>query len=384
MTQQSTIATSARPAQELNERSAKAAQPGDVLRDASVRGLHLRCFCERKSFYLYYRTKAGQERKPKLGDYGSITLTQARKIAQELLAKVAMGGDPQAEREAARAERTLVELWAEYWKRHGSKKKSSGADQGIWDRYLRDKLGSRKLSAIAYTDIADLHESMADKPIMANRALALASKMFSFAHKPLEWTDGRNPAKGVQRYRETKRKRYMRAEEAARIAAALAAESTENPASVAFIYLLILTGARKGEIASAKWSQLDGAKLVLQEHKTDATGHDRVIHLPPQAMAVIERLPRTSGTITGIQSPQALWEKVRAAAGCPDLRLHDLRHSFASAAIAAGMTLAQIGELLGHTSTQTTARYAHLVEEAAAKAAAETANRIAAALVIPI
>ncbi|ASN73059.1 integrase [Ralstonia phage DU_RP_II] len=376
MAQQSTTAASARPAQELNERSAKAAQPGDVLRDASVRGLHLRCFCERKSFYLYYRTKAGQERKPKLGDYGSITLTQARKIAQELLARVAVGGDPQAEREAARAERTLAELWAEYWKRHGSKKKSAGADQGIWDRYLRDKLGSRKLSTIAYTDIADLHESMAAKPIMANRVLALASKMFSFAHKPLEWTDGRNPAKGVQRYRETKRKRYMRAEEAARIAAALAAESTENPASVAFIYLLILTGARKGEIASAKWSQLDGAKLVLQEHKTDATGHDRVIHLPPQAMAVIDRLPRTSGTITGIQSPQALWEKVRAAAHCPDLRLHDLRHSFASAAIGAGMTLAQIGELLGHTSTQTTARYAHLVEEAAAKAAAETANRI--------
>lgn len=380
MAQQSTTATSARPAKELNERSAKAAQPGDVLRDASVRGLHLRCFSERKSFYLYYRTKAGQERKPKLGDYGSITLTQARKIAQELLAKVAMGGDPQAEREAARAERTLAELWAEYWKRHGSRKKSADADQGIWDRYLRDKLGSRKLSAIAYTDIADLHESMADKPIMANRVLALASKMFSFAHKPLEWTDGRNPAKGVQRFKEVKRKRYMRAEEAARIAAALVAESTENPASVAFIYLLILTGARKGEIASAKWAQLDGAKLVLQEHKTDATGHDRVIHLPPQAMAVIERLPRTSGTITGIQSPQALWEKVRAAAGCSDLRLHDLRHSFASAAIAAGMTLAQIGELLGHTSTQTTARYAHLVEEAAAKAAAETANRIGNAM----
>ena len=166
MTQHQTDATSARPAQELNERSAKAAQPGDVLRDASVRGLHLRCFSERKSFYLYYRTKAGQERKPKLGDYGSITLIQARKIAQELLARVAVGGDPQAEREAARAERTLAELWAEYWKRHGSKKKSADADLGIWNRYLCDKLGSRKLSAIAYTcllytsDAADEHRDV--------------------------------------------------------------------------------------------------------------------------------------------------------------------------------------------------------------------------------
>src|SRR5689334_15723058 len=154
---------------ELNERTAKAAQPGDVLRDANVRGLHLRCFPERKSFYLYYRTKAGQERKPKLGDYGSITLTQARRVAQDILAKVAAGGDPQAERTAARAEHTLAELWAEYWKRHGSKKKTSAADLGIWNRYLKDKLGARKLSAIGYTDIADLHESMADTPIMANR-----------------------------------------------------------------------------------------------------------------------------------------------------------------------------------------------------------------------
>jgi len=380
MNQPQTTASSVRPAQELNERTAKAAQPGDVLRDAGIRGLHLRCFPERKSFYLYYRTKAGQERKPKLGDYGSITLTQARRVAQDMLAKVAAGADPQAERTAARAEHTLAELWAEYWKRHGSKKKTSAADLGIWNRYLKDKLGSRKLSAIGYTDIADLHESMADTPIMANRVLAMVSKMFSFSHKPLEWTAERNPAKGVARYKETKRKRYMRAEEAAAIAKQLAVESTENPASVAFLYLLILTGARKGEIAKAKWSQLEGNKLVLQEHKTDATGHDRVIHLPPQAMAVIDKLPRTSGTITGIQSPQALWEKVRKAAGCPDLRIHDLRHSFASAAIGAGYTLAQIGELLGHTSTQTTARYAHLVEEAAARAAEDTAARIGAAM----
>ena len=380
MGQPQTDAASVRPVQELNERTAKAAQPGDVLRDASVRGLHLRCFPERKSFYLYYRTKAGQERKPKLGDYGAITLTQARRVAQDMLAKVAAGGDPQAERAAARAEHTLAELWAEYWKRHGSKKKTAAADLGIWNRYLKNKLGPRKLSVIGYTDIADLHELMADTPIMANRVLAMVSKMFSFSNKPLEWTTERNPAKGVARYKETKRKRYMRAEEAAAIAKQLAAESTENPASVAFLYLLILTGARKGEIAKAKWSQLEGNKLVLQEHKTDATGHDRVIHLPPQAMAVVDKLPRTSGTITGIQSPQALWEKVRKAAGCPDLRIHDLRHSFASAAIAAGYTLAQIGELLGHNSTQTTARYAHLVEEAAARAAEDTATRIGAAM----
>lgn len=372
------VATSVRPA-DLTEINIKTVQPGDILRDDSLPGLHLRAFDNRKSFYLYFRTKTGQERRPKLGDHGVITLTQARKIAKQMLGEVAAGGDPIAKREGARGEPTLADLWAEYWKRHGSKKKSGEADQGIWNRYL-SKMAGRKLSAIGYTDIADLHEKLADTPIMANRVLALASKMFSFAHRPLQWHAGVNPCKGVARYKEIKRKRYAKAHELTKLAQALAAEAEANPASVAFLYLLILTGARKGEIAKAKWSDLHGNKLVLKEHKTDATGHDRVIHLPPQAMAVIDRLPRTSGTITGIQSPQAIWEKIRAAAGCEDLRIHDLRHSFASAAIGAGMTLAQIGELLGHTSTQTTARYAHLVEEAAAKAASDTAAHIGAAM----
>ena len=109
----------------LNERNIRAALPGDVLRDSRIRGLHLRVFAGRKTFYLYFRTKAGVERRPKLGDYGSISLSDVRDVAREMLGEVAAGRDPSKERADARGEATLKDLWDEYWKRHGSKKKTS-------------------------------------------------------------------------------------------------------------------------------------------------------------------------------------------------------------------------------------------------------------------
>lgn len=212
---------------------------------------------------------------------------------------------------------------------------------------------------------------MAETPIEANRVLAFLSGMFNYAVRPLEWID-RAPVKGVKRYKETKRKRYMSGEETARIAEILDASAADSPASVAFLYLLILTGARKGEIAAARWDWIKGNVIHLPDSKTG----EKQVYLPEPAMDVLARLPRTSGTITGILTPQKLWERVRKEAGCPDLRMHDLRHSFASAAMSAGLTLAQIGELLGHKSTQTTKRYAHLVEDAATAAATAAADKI--------
>ena len=354
----------------LTEKAIRDARPGDVLRDPSIKGLSLRAFPESKAFYLYYRTKARQERRPKIGEWGQITLPQARTIAREMLAKVALGGDPAA-REVAPVERTLADLWAEFWKRHASHKKSAAEDQGNWRRHIEPRLGAKRLSAITYEAIADMMADMAATPYAANRTRALLSTMLNFGRRPLRWIE-QNPAEDVKPFREQKRARYMRGEEAARIAEALDAASDRYPAAVAFIYLLILTGARKGEIAGAKWDWIEGNTIRLPDSKTGA----KTIFLPPQAVEVLERLPRTTGTITGLTSPRHVWEEIRAGAGCPDLRLHDLRHSFASAALAAGLSLAQIGELLGHRNTQTTKRYAHLVEDVATAAATAAADQI--------
>lgn len=364
---------------ELTEANIKAAKPGDRLKDKVVRGLELRATATAKSFLLYYRAPNGQQRRPKLGEAGQITLTQARKAAREWLTEVAAGRDPSAERAQARSEPTMADLWAEYWKHHGSHKKTGPSDERRWRLHIEPRLGRLKLSEISFSMLAELHAAVSvDAPIEANRVAAQLSKMFNFAHRPLEWIE-RNPAKGIKRNKETKRERYMEGEEAARISELLHLNAQANPASVAFLYLLILTGARCGEIAKAKWSQLEGSKLVLTEHKTDRTGDKRTIHLPQAAMDVIEKLERTQhGTITGILSPKKFWERIRKEAGCPDLRMHDLRHSFASAAIAAGLSLAQIGELLGHKSTQTTKRYAHLMDEVATAATTATADIIVA------
>jgi integrase len=161
--------------------------------------------------------------------------------------------------------------------------------------------------------------------------------------------------------------------EAPKIGALLSSWEARRPESVAFIYLLVLSGARPEEIARARpeWvrSLPIGGRLDLPDSKTGA----KPVYLPPQVMDLLARLPK-GDTLTGIRSPKALWEIIRVEAGCPDLRLYDLRHTFASAALQAGYTLEQIGELLGHKNTQTTKRYAHLIDGHAQRAAADTAN----------
>jgi integrase len=361
----------------LKESNVKGMLPGEILRDPKIRGLHLIAKPTGKVFFLYYRTKGGLERRPKLGTYGSITLAQAREAAQKLLTRVAAGEDPSKASQDAKNEKTLTDLWDEFRKRKGAKKKSEKEDERLWNKKCQS-LATKRLSEITYSAMADLHESISeDAPTSANRTLALLSTMFNFAVKPLDWIE-KNPCEGVERNKETRRRRYMTMDEAAGIHTQLEAREAAEPAGVAFIWLLILTGARRGEIAKATWGQLHGNALVLEVHKTDGSGNDRIIHLSQAALDVLAKLPKTTGTLTGVESPRTLWETIREKAGCTDLRLHDLRHSFASAGISAGLTLAQIGELLGHHNTQTTQRYSHLMDEAAATAATSTTDAIMA------
>lgn len=360
----------------LDNKSIAAAQPGDVLYDQTIKGLQLRVFPTRKSFYVYYRTKDGQQRKPKLADWGTVTLDQARKLAKDLLLEVAGGKDPQAERQKLKEEPTVDDMWARYWEEHGQYKKSSRDDKRIYACNVAKRIGHLRVSAVRYVDVYGIHSAMRDTPYQANRTLALISKMFNCAHRWGWRSRADNPASGVERYPERKRRRHMRADEAPRIAEALAKYEASYPQAVLFLYLLILSGARHGEISKARWDQLEGNRLVLSEHKTDSDGEDRVIYLPKQALDLINRLPRTNGTICGVQSPRHVWRKVRTDAGCPDLRIHDLRHTFGTAALRAGYSLSQIGELLGHKSTQTTKIYAELMDDTRVAAAEATADVI--------
>lgn len=348
------------------------AKPGDVLRDADVHGLHARVSTHGASFMLYYRTREGRERRPKLGSASQISLAQARTIAKVILLKVANGEDPAGDVQAARVAPTVADLADRFVKEHASGLKSCDEVQRCIDVDLLPVWKSRKVASITNDDVAALRKKMANRPIHFNRIRALVSKMFNLAETWRMRPRGSNPVTGVPRYPERKRRRYMTADEARSIAAILDREEADNPASVAFLRLLILTGARRGEIAAARWDWLDGDVIRAPDSKTGA----REIYLSAAAAAVVAGLPRTSGTITGILSPKKLWNRIRTEAGCPDLRMHDLRHSFASVALSLGLTLGQIGELLGHKSTQTTMRYAHLIEEHKRVAVARTSDAI--------
>lgn len=361
----------------LTAKTIATAQEGATLWDKTARGLHLRVRKSGKAFFFYYRTKEGQERRPKIGDVGTVTLEQARGKAKEWAAIVALGGDPMADRTVARAEPTVAELADKYLAEYAVKKKSHAKDKAMVDLYVKPKLGGKRVKAVEYSDIDAIHKSLESKPFAANRVLALLSKMFNLAERWQYRAQHTNPCRHVQRYPEPKRKVYVKSDEAPRIAAVLAKYEATRPQAVLFTYLLILSGARPDEISRARPDQVEprplGGVLRLQEHKTDGTGSERMVYLPPQVMDLIKKYPGTADSLTGIKSPKALWGIIRKEANVPHLRLYDLRHTFASAALKAGYTLAQIGELLGHASTQTTSRYAHIMDEMAQTAAAETA-----------
>lgn len=367
----------------MNNTAIAAAQPGATLWDDKVKGLHLRAFANRKMFYLVYRPKnAPGQRRPKLGAFGDITLSQARKLAGDMLDEVRAGRDPVAARAEGRAALTMRQLAAKYLRFARSNPKRKKTRRGIRDdlrqlkSYVLPDWGRRLVRDIRTEDVEILHQSMRATPYQANRTRALLSRMFNLAEKWGLRPKHTNPCYQIDRFPEKKRRRHMRGEEAPIVAFLLEQYESRYPRPVLFIYLLILTGARPDEIARATGAYLDGNKLILEEHKTDDTGEPRVIYLPPRVMRLLEDAEHRSPTetLTGIKSPRALWDKIRIEAGCPDLRLYDLRRTFASAALRAGYTLDQIGELLGHTSGTTSKRYAWLMDEFRQEAAGKTAK----------
>lgn len=266
----------------------------------------------------------------------------------------------------------VAALCDRYLDKYAAKKKprSQAEDARQIKAHVLPALGSKLVDEVQYEDIERLHVKLKKTPHQANRVVALLSKMFSLAEKWRLRPPGSNPCRGVDRYREVSRSRYMTPEEARALAAALQRHEAAHPQEVAFIYLLMLTGARPDEIARAEAGWVSGGVLRLPESKTGA----RSVYLAPQVAGILAALPTGRPGLFGIKTPRKLWDIIRKEIGAPDLRMYDLRHQFASVALAAGHSLDQIGELLGHKSTQTTRRYAHLLPSKAHEIAASTAG----------
>lgn len=365
-----------------------ALQPGQRLKDDAVPGLEVRATASGKSFLLYYRTRMKVERRPKIGDWGILTIAQAREIARGMLAKVAAGQDPHGERSAARSEPTVDDLWDRCEREvYNRNKRWDREAKNLYRRRIQPAIGTLKAKAVGYEHLAALHGDIvaAGFATEANHAVAVAGKMLKQAERwgwrPLN----SNPAGHVERARVRKRKRFAKPVELAAIGPLLAeaADDPENLTGAAFLYLLLFSGARPSEIAEASPGQLErlvddkGVVRGVLRIEDGKTG-ERTVFLPPQAMAVLDRLPPDRDRLAGRRSvPRALWNRIKEKVGCTDMWVRDSRRTFATVALSNQLASKdQIGELLGHASIQTTSIYAKLMEDPAHRAAAAVAGHM--------
>ncbi|MEM7048137.1 MAG: tyrosine-type recombinase/integrase [Acidobacteriota bacterium] len=360
--------------------------------DESLSGFGLRCRPSgSKAFLIQYRDASGRTRKYTLGRYGHLTPTQARQLARDHLARIAQGANPAEERKQGREGLTVSELAEVYMERHARPKKKPSSIQSD-ERLLRlviiPSLGRLKVAAVTRGDVAKMHDKHRGTPTQANRAASLAGKMFALAERWGYRADGSNPARNIDRYKEEPRKRYLTGEETSRLAEALKeaeGSNSEHPSAILCIRLLLLTGARRGEILGLRWDEVDlpGNRLRLQDSKTGA----KDIQLNAPTLELLTNAARVDGNpfVCWGNTPEGpfigidkSWRRIRSAAELEDVRLHDLRHSYAAAAVGAGMSLPVIGGLLGHKTPATTKRYAHLESDVLQRAASQIGAEVAA------
>jgi integrase len=374
--------------------AAKPASDREVFRwDAELRGFGLRVKPTGvKSYIIQYRTRTGISRRMTLGQHGVLTAEEARREAKVQLGRAAKGDDPAADKANARDGLSFATFTERYLSDHAATKKKPSSvrmDRINLNKHILPILGRRRLDTIGRADVVRLHHSMRDTPGAANRCLALLSKMMNLAERWGERPDGSNPCRHVEKYRERKRDRFLSKDELARLGAACQrCEQDEKiaPSFLALVRLLIFTGARLSEMQKAQWDWVNfkSGLIRLPDSKTGA----KTIMLPAPALDVLARLVRVDGNpyiITGEGNRYLVnvWKPFAvlcALAGLKDVRLHDLRHSFASIGAAGGMSLNVIGGLLGHTQTQTTSRYAHLAADPLKTAANQIAAAIAATM----
>jgi integrase len=349
----------------------------------------------RKVYLVQYRLggRKGRTRRFTIGQHGELTPTAARIEAKRLLGEVALGRDPASDRDKAKADKTIGALLDQFMTEHVKpKRKASTAReyQRIAKLYITPRLGRRLVSEITRQDIAKLHHELASKPYQANRTLALLSKFFNWTEKHGFRPDGSNPCRHVEKYRERRRERFLSEVELARLGSALHASESDKsatPWAIAAIRLLTFTGARLSEILTLKWEYVneEHGVLLLPDSKTGR----KAIHLNAPALSVLRELPKLEGNpyvicgerlgrhLVNLEKP---WRQIRKSAGLDDVRLHDLRHSFASVGACSGHSLIVIGKMLGHSQPATTARYAHLADDPVKAASNAVGARIAAAM----
>jgi integrase len=389
-----------------------------LYRDSELKGFALRVkppstkhAAGARIWCVQYRNKGGRTRKLAMRHSRAVTPEEARQWAQEQLGSVAKGEDPSASRHAQRAELTLAQLVDRYLAegpadKPAKKSSSWTTDASNLKRHVVPLLGRKPLGALTAADVQRFQRDVTEgktrldertkargRAIVsggsgtAARATAVLAGMLAWAVRCGLRAD--NPAKGVRLNKLTKRERFLSAAELARLGDGMARLEREgaNRDALAIVRLLLLTGARRNEIVSLRWEHVDFERraLRLADSKTGA----KIIPLGAPALDVLARQPRRNGlhwvfpSLNGdapYSGLPAVWRKLAKATGLKGVRLHDLRHGFASVAVADGSSLYLVGKVLGHSQAATTARYSHLELDPVRNVADRTARKIASAL----
>ncbi|MCY4016174.1 MAG: site-specific integrase [Gammaproteobacteria bacterium] len=364
---------------------------GDIVFwDRELPGFGVRVYPSGRKVYVVQTRHNGRSQRVAMGRHGDIPSDRVRNEATKIIARLKAGLPPVEAKPGGPP--TLADLAGRFQREHVAPHCKPGTARNygyILRKHIVPRLGELPVAEVERKDIFKLQFELSGVPTVANRCLDILAKMLNLAELWEMRPPNRNPCRGVRRLKASpRRERFLTPEELGRLGQALEAAPAEKLASrhvAAAIRLLALTGCRKNEILGLAWDDLDFAagEMWLRDSKTG----ERMVPMPPAAAEVLASLPRTGGNpwvFPGRKKGSrqvnihVSWDRVRKRAGLDDVRLHDLRHTFASRALAIGEGLPMIGELLGHRRVGTTARYAHLARESIQAATAKVADSIGA------
>ena len=361
-----------------------------VFWDRDLTGFGVRVYPTGGKVYVAQARGPGGPRRVTVGRYGVIHADEARKRAAHIIARIKAGEEAVPKPLNPAGGPTVAELAKRYLAEYvyvRCKPRTVKTVRSVVCRHIVPALGKLPLASVERKHVAELHQRLSATPAAANQAVRALSAMYKLAESWELVPDGlSNPCRAIAEYPGRRRERFLTEAELDRLGSALDEAETKGGASasaVAAIRLLILTGCRKSEILNLRWEDvaLDQAELRLADSKTGA----RVVSISEPAVKLLAGLPRLPGNPwvipgrkpgTHLRKLDDAWQSVRSRAGLHDVRLHDLRHSFASRALALGEGLTVIGKLLGHARIETTSRYAHLARDSVR----ESAERVAASI----